>query len=241
MEKLAYLLWNEAAKDRRAAPSDAEADRFRDRLLEALPDALAKAGALRLKISVIDGDVAAGAKLHLGALRPDALVSFWLECCQDRGPAEAALAAACGRMAGYLVVESHPLRTRTPEGGIGRRMPGFSLVGCIEPKPGVSQAEFVDTWERIHRDVAIDTQSTFSYVRNEIVRPLTADAPDWRGIVEEGFPLEALANPQAFYDAVGDEEKYRKHLALMMESCNAFLSIEKVDSHPMSEYRFYAD
>ena len=55
----------------------------------------------------------------------------------------------------------------------------------------------------------------------------------------EAFAIEALENPQAFYDAVGDEAKYRKHLKLMMESCNAFLSIEKVDSHPMSEYRFY--
>jgi hypothetical protein len=97
----------------------------------------------------------------------------------------------------------------------------------------------VKTWEEVHRDVAIAVQSTFSYVRNEVVRPLTADAPDWRGIVEEGFPSEALSNPQAFYDAVGDEEKFNRHLKAMMESCRAFLSLEKVDSHPMSEYRFF--
>jgi len=233
MEKLSYLLWNPRP--------DAEADDFRDRLLADLPDALASAGAMRLSISVIDSAVAAGEALHLGALRPDALVNFWLECCQDRGPAEAALASVCERMAGYLVAESHPLRTHTPEGGVGKRMPGFNLVGCIEPKDGVSHADFIRIWESVHRDVAIDTQSTFSYVRNEIVRPLTDGAPPWGGIVEEGFPLEALENPQAFYDAVGDEEKYRKNLKLMMDSCNAFLSIEKVDSHPMSEYRFYSD
>lgn len=232
MEKLSYLLWNDAP--------ESGADAFRDRLLAGLPGALEKSGATRLKISVIDSDVAAGANLHLGALAPDALVNFWLECCQDRGPAEDVLAAACGRLAGYLVVESYPLRSETPEGGIGKRTPGFSLVGCIEPKEGVSHSDFVRIWESVHRDVAIDTQSTFSYVRNEVVRPLTEGAPPWGGIVEEGFPLEALANPQAFYDAVGDEEKYRKHLEVMMESCNAFLSIEKVDSHPMSEYRFYA-
>lgn len=231
MEKLAYLLWNDDSKT--------DKDAFRDRLLAGLPDALEKEDAMRLKISVIDSDVEQGAKLHMGALAPDAFVSFWLECCQDRSGCEAALAKASGRMAGYLVVESHPLRTETPEGGMGQRMPGFSLVGCIEPKDGVSQADFVGIWESVHRDVAIDTQSTFSYVRNEVVRPLTESAPAWGGIVEEGFPLEALENPQAFYDAVGDEGKYRKNLKLMMESCNAFLSIEKVDSHPMSEYRFY--
>ncbi|MBJ20662.1 MAG: hypothetical protein GY910_27390 [bacterium] len=231
MEKLSYLLWNDAP--------DFGADAFRDRLLENLPEALAQNGAMQLKISVTDADVAAGARLHLGALAPDAFVSFWIECCQDRAPAEAVLSAVCDRMAGYLVVESHPLRTETPKGGVGKRMPGFSLVGCIEAKEGVSQARFVGIWESVHRDVAVETQSTFSYVRNEIVRPLTEGAPPWGGIVEEGFPLEALENPEAFYDAVGDPEKYRRHLESMMQSCDAFLSVEKVDSHPMSEYRFY--
>ena len=234
MEKLAYLLWDE-----RTESTDAAADAFRDRLIAALPGSLDAAGAIQVKIVVTDSDVAAGAGLHMGALAPHALVTFWLECCQDRAEAEAALASVCDRMAGYLVVESHPLRAPTPEGGIGCRMPGFSLVGCIEPADGVAQQEFVTTWERVHRDVAIETQSTFSYVRNEVVRPLTEGAPDWRGIVEEGFPLEALSDPRAFYDAVGDEEKYQANLERMIESCRAFLSLEKVDSHPMSEYRFF--
>ena len=231
MEKLAYLLWNDAP--------DLSADDFRDRLLHDLPPALAAAEAMRLKVSVTDSDVGAGEALHLGAHRPDALVTFWLECCQDRAPAESALRAACDRLAGYLVVESHPLRTSTPEGGEGKRMPGFSLVGCIEPAPGVDPHTFVTTWERVHRDVAIAVQSTFSYVRNEVVRPLTEAAPPWGGIVEEGFPLAALEDPQAFYDAVGDDAKYQDHLKQMVDSCNAFLDMQKVDSHPMSEYRFY--
>ncbi len=231
MEKLAYLLWND--------DPTLSADGFRDRLLAALPGALADAEATQLKVSVTDSDVDRGEGLHLGAHRPDALVTFWLECCQDRAPAEAVLGSACDRLAGYLVVESHPLRTSTPEGGVGKRMPGFSLVGCIEPKPGVDPHTFVTTWEQVHRDVAIAVQSTFSYVRNEVVRPLTDGAPPWGGIVEEGFPLAALEDPQAFYDAVGDDAKYRDHLEQMVESCDAFLDMQKVDSHPMSEYRFY--
>lgn len=231
MEKLAYLLWNDAVAT--------GADAFRDRLLAALPEPLAENGAHRLKILATDGDVAEGAGLHMGALAPDALVTFWLDCIQDRAPAEAILAEACGRMAGYLVVESQPLRSDTPGGGIGKRMPGFTLVGCIEPADGVSHMDFVQTWERVHRDVAIETQSTFSYVRNEVVRPVTEGAPPWGGVVEEGFPLEALSNPQAFYDAVGDEPKYQANLKRMIDSCQAFLSMEKVDSHPMSEYRFF--
>jgi hypothetical protein len=230
MEKLSYLLWNEGL--------ESSPDAFRDRLLAGLPAPLADGGATGLTVSVVDSDVAAGSGLHMGPLKPDALVSFWLECCQDRQAAEATLAAHTRRHAGYLVVESHPLRLETPSSARGERTQGFSLVGCIEPKPGVSPLDFVEIWERVHRDVAIETQSTFSYVRNEVVRPLTEDAPAWGGIVEEGFPSSALSNPQAFYDAVGDEPKYQANLKRMMDSVEAFLWMEKVDSHPMSEYRF---
>jgi hypothetical protein len=231
MEKLAYLLWNDSP--------ELNADAFRDGLLSALPHALTSEGASQLKISVTDSDVAAGETLHLGAHAPDALITFWLECVQDRAPCEAILSGACDRMAGYLVVESQPLRVATPPEGEGKRMPGFSLVGCIEPEDGVSHADFIHIWETVHRAVAIETQSTTSYIRNEIVRPLTENAPAWGGVVEEGFPLEALSNPQAFYDAVGDEAKYQRNLKRMVESCAAFLSMKKVDSHPMSEYRFF--
>lgn len=231
MEKLVYLLWKREA--------DSDNDVLRDRLLAELPGALASHGASGIKLAVSDGDVAAGAALHLGARRPDALLSFWLECIQDRGPAESLVAGLVGRHAGYLVVESQPLRLVTDPRKRGTRTPGFSLVGCIEPRAGISHAAFVERWETVHRDVAIETQSTFSYVRNEVVRPLTKDAPPWAGIIEEGFPSEALSNPQAFYDAVGDEPKYRENLRRMIESCDAFLSLKDVDSHPMSEYRFF--
>lgn len=229
MEKLAYLLWDEASAG----------NALRDRLLATLPRSLADEGASQVKVLVTDSDVEEGENLHMGAQVPHALVSYWLECVQDRGPAEAKIAEVCARSAGYLVVESQPLRAETPAGGIGKRMPGFTLVGCIEPEEGVSQADFIRIWETVHRDVAIETQSTFSYIRNEVVRPLTANAPAWGGIIEEGFPVEALRNPQAFYDAVGNEALYQKNLKRMIESCSAFLSMSKVDSHPMSEYRFF--
>jgi hypothetical protein len=196
-------------------------------------------GAEGLKISVTDEDVAAGEALHMGPLVPDAFVSFWLECAQDRQQAETALAMISERHVGYLVVESQPLRRASDEDEIGWRAPGFSLVGCIEPAPGVSRDAFIERWHGPHREVAIATQSSFSYVRNEIVRPLTPDAPSWAAIVEEGFPIAALDDPKVFYDADGSEERYQRNLKSMMESCQAFLDLDKVDSHPMSEYRFF--
>lgn len=231
MEKLVYLLWKRE--------SDSTNDVFRDRLVSGLPKSLGDLGARQAKLSISDSDVAAGASLHLGPHRPDAFVSFWLECIQDRQPAESLIGELAGRHAGYLVVESQPLRLDTDPDRRGTRTRGFSLVGCIEPKPGLSHDRFIEIWETIHRDVAIRTQSTFSYIRNEVVRPVTTGAPPWQGIIEEGFPSEALSNPQAFYDAIGDEPKFRENLRLMIESCEAFIAMKNVDSHPMSEYRFF--
>ena len=120
----------------------------------------------------------------------------------------------------------------------GERTPGFSLVGFIVPKPGMSQDEFVRLWYDVQRDTATETQSTFHYVRNEVVRPLTPDAPAWNAIVEEGFPGGALGDPLVFYDANGSQARYDAHLARMMESVEQFIDMPAIDSHPMSEYRF---
>lgn len=238
MEKLVYLLWDDETRDVETV-AGAAGDAFRIRLLTTLPDSLRERGAAQLKISATDAAVEAGKGLHLGPLEPGALVSFWLECVQERNDCEAILAQCTRKSAGYLVVESQPLRTNAMADDIGKRMPGFSLVGCIEPADGVSHSAFIERWETVHRDVAIATQSTFSYVRNEVVRPLTVDAPTWAGIVEEGFPIEALTDRRVFYDSVDSEERYRENAKRMVESCVEFLSLDRVDSHPMSEYRFY--
>lgn len=230
MEKLVYLLWSNHPDS---------GDAFRDALLTELPSSLRSKGAERLKISVTDSAVEAGAALHLGPLAPQAMVSFWVECIQDRAPLEQALDRACERKVGYLVAESQPLVYDASQSRPGERSRGFSLVGCIEPSKDVTHAEFIERWETVHRDVAIETQSTFSYVRNEVVRAVTPDAPAWGGIVEEGFPIEALDDRRVFYDAGDSQSLFEENSRRMVESCLAFISLDNVDSHPMSEYRFF--
>ena len=73
----------------------------------------------------------------------------------------------------------------------------------------------------MQRDTAIETQSTFGYVRNEIVRALTPDAPRWHAIVEENFPLGALTDPAVFYDAAGDPAKLRATRSACSAPCRA--------------------
>ncbi len=228
MEKLAYVVWKQAA----------EADAgFAARLLEEVAPRL-RARSERLRVSVVDDAVAAGTKLHLGKLAPSGLVSFWLEQSQERGACEAVLATACERLAGYLVVESRPLVNTSQRAAPGARTPGFALVSCIEAKDGLSKDEFIRLWYSVQRDTAIETQSTFGYVRNEVVRALTPDAPRWDAIVEENFPIGALDDPAVFYDAVGDPARLERHQKRMFEAVQGFIALDRIESHPMSEYDF---
>ncbi|MCA9509419.1 MAG: EthD domain-containing protein [Myxococcota bacterium] len=230
MEKLVYALWK---------PTGAGPDAYRDALLHELVPALARAGAVATKVSVADSAVAAGAKLRIdGGLAPkDALVTFWLEQSQDVAPCDALLAAHAAERAGWLVVESRPLVSEVVAAAPGARTPGFSLCTCVAKREGLSHAEFLDVWYGVHRACAIETQSTFSYVRNEIVRAVTPGAPPFTAIVEEGFPIEALDDPAVFYDAEGDPARLRANAKRMLETCERFLDLARVSSHPMSQYR----
>jgi hypothetical protein len=233
MEKLVYLLWKRGEE-----PNEA----FKRRLLDEAAPRLLALEIERVRISVVDDDVAAGEKLRLGRMSPPkaGLLSFWIEQAQDRGGVERVLAGTCGGFAGYLVVESRPLVNRAARAGA--RTPGFALVTCIEPADGLPYAEFLRIWHEQQRACAIETQSTFGYVRNEIVRALASNAPGgqalpkWAAIVEENFPLAALTDPAAFYDAVGDPEKLRRNLKRMIDTCRGFLAQDRVESHPMSEH-----
>ena len=229
MEKLVYVVW------KRAGEPD---ERFKTRLLEEVAPRL-RTRAARLRISVVDDDVAAGAKLHLGKdPRPSGLVSFWLEQSQERADCEEQIEAACARSAGYLVVESRPLVNTTQRTPAGARTPGFTLVSCIESKDGLAKDDFIRLWYTLQRDTALETQSTFGYVRNEVVRALGPDVPHWDAIVEENFPIGALDDPAVFYDAVGDPAKLRRNQERMFRAVQSFLALDRIESHPMSEYDF---
>jgi hypothetical protein len=233
MEKIACALWKPAGLP------DAE---YGKRLREAAP-AWSRRGALALRVNVVDDHVAAGTGVRVGRMDPPkaAFVTFWLhEADALHGPLLESLVATSARVAAWLVVESIPLQAvhRTPP---GERSPGFNLVTGIEPKDGLAYDAFLALWHREHRAVALETQNTTAYVRNEVVRALTQGAPPWAAIVEESFPLEALTDPAVWYDAVGDAARLDAHRRRMVESCLAFLAIDRVESHPMSEYVFADD
>ena len=109
-------------------------------------------------------------------------------------------------------------------------------ISCITKRPDISQEEYIRIWHGDHRAVAIETQSTFGYVRNEIFRPLTEGAPDqWDAFVEESFPMEALTDPHVFYDAKSKDE-YERNFEIMMTSCGRFLDHGPIEVTFVSEY-----
>ena len=146
------------------------------------------------------------------------------------------LAPACGRIEGYLVVESRPLVNTDQITPSGERTPGFSQVTCVLKRADLSQEEYLRIWYDEHRACGIETQSTFGYIRNEIVRALTPDAPVWTAIVEENFPIGALTDPAVFYDAVGDPERLKANQKRMMDTCQKFIDLSAIEAHHCSEY-----
>jgi hypothetical protein len=91
-------------------------------------------------------------------------------------------------------------------------------------------------WQGSHTQVAIDTQATFGYRQNLVVRGIGEDTPAFDAIVEENFPPEAMTSDHAFYDTGGDEALLAERMTAMMESCARFIDFESIDVVPMSEY-----
>ncbi|MEY2448619.1 MAG: hypothetical protein QOH79_2095 [Acidimicrobiaceae bacterium] len=232
MEKAIYVLW------RRDADS---VDAFTHRLLDDVARRTLDLGVRGLQVNVGDGAVA-DAMVRLVELDPpmEAVVSVWVDTLMDsvRQPIETVLAAAAAKTAGYLVTESTPLRNTTRRAPSGTRTEGFANVAFLRRPPRLTNEQWLDAWQNGHSQLAIDTQSTFGYTQNIVVRPLTAGAPAIDGIVEELFPLEALTDLHAFFDAVGDDEKLARNMTAMGESTARFGASESIDVVPTSQYVF---
>jgi hypothetical protein len=230
MDKLVYVLW------KRPDLSDGA---FAATLLDDTACRLVALGARRLSVNVADAFVAHTARVRITRFDPPiaATVSIWLDAADDHRPYDDALAAASARVAGYLVDESVPIVNTTHTAPAGERTPGINVVACIERPARLSHDAWIALWHGPHEIVARETQCTFSYVRNVVVRPLAPGSPPWAGIVEEGFPTAAVTDPMLWYRGDGSAERMRHNIARMMESVHAFLDVERVESHPMSEYR----
>ncbi len=210
--------------------------------------ALREAGARGVQINVADAAVAPAASLRItnAAAPPVAMISMWLDTAIDsqRAAVDAAVVAAVSdeprTLAGYLVSESVPLVNTLHPPATGERTFGFAQIACIPRPPHMAPDEWRAIWQEDHTQLAIDTQSTFGYVQNLVVRPLTPGAPPYAAIVEELFPPAAMTSPHAFFDALDGEEtndeRLQHNVATMIESTARFLDVDQIDVFPTSQY-----
>ena len=224
MEKLMYAVWK---------PDAMAAGDFRQRILGDTVRALLGLGVRGLAVNLADELAVPG--LRIERLNPTGTLSIWVDTALTRGPIERTLGAATARLAGWLVLESVPLVNTRHAVPLGDRLPGLYNVAFLEKPDGLTYEEWLARWQGAHTKVAIETQSTFAYIQNILVRPLTADAPPWTAIVEEAFPAEASTDPMVFYraDSAGELAEHQRR---MMESCATFIDFARIETHPMSAY-----
>ncbi|WP_428311464.1 EthD domain-containing protein [Hydrocarboniphaga sp.] len=232
MEKVIYLLWREPGLDEHA---------WAAHLRQSLPALRGLAGVRSLQFNVQDEAVApaAGIRRASSASPPDALVQVWLDSAIDafRAPVDDALRQQADRIAAYLVTESQPLVNTRFASASGQRTTGFAQLALLKRPARLTPAQWLDLWHNRHTPVAIETQATFEYVQNVVVRALTVDAPDYDAFVEECFPAAAMSDPQVFFDAVGDADKFQRNLARMMDSVARFIDMDALDVLATSQYR----
>ena len=236
MEKLIYLLW---------ASEDRASNRTRKQLLTDCAPRLLDLGApgLSMNIDDSDADVPPPLPTPRGEQPLSAQVSLWLHCLDRRAPFEEVLAAVGARMSGYLVTESlytdygDNRYSRPRHWPDGERSPGVLTVTLLEKPDRLGFEEWIDRWHGTQSPVSEAIQPRARYVRNAVVRPITAGAPPYRGIVEEAWPsARHVTDPMLFYCAEGSEERLQQNIGRMLESVNAFLDVDRIRSNTMSEY-----
>lgn len=233
MEKVIYTLWR---------PEGVDAGRYAQQLQQELaPRLLALPNLRDLKLNLVDADVApaAGLRQQQAEAPADALVQVWLDSAiaRFRAPVDAAIDAAAAHADAYLVTESQPIRNTRHRPAPGTRTHGFSQIALLKRPPALPYTSWLDIWHNAHTTVAIETQSTFEYLQNVVIRALTPKARPVDAIVEECFPPVAMTDPQTFFDAAGDEEKFQRNLQRMMDSVGRFIERGQIDVLPTSQYQ----
>jgi hypothetical protein len=189
-----------------------------------------------LAVNVRD-DVVRNSLMTLTTLEPPvvAIVTVWAH--QSYGEAVTAaltrLQSEAEDVAAYLVTESVPLPP--PATAEGARTDGFANVALLRRPADLDDATWRQRWHINHTPVAIETQSTFGYTQNAVVRALTPNAPVIDAIVEELFPEAAITDLHAFFGAPDDDE-LRRRMERMVASTTAFGANRDVDTVPTSRY-----
>lgn len=230
MEKLIYALWRDESVSR---------EDFNRTLLGPVAQAI-EPHVRALRVNVQDATVSGGNSPSFAMTNPqmEAIVQLWVDTAYPprRKAIEEALRSVAKRAEGWLVSESTPLpNAKHPPARKGERTEGFSQIVFLPLPKGREREEWRASWQNFQTELACETQSTFEYVQNYVVRPLD-DASPYVAIVEECFPHAALTDFEIYYDGPGDPEKAKANNAAMMQNVTRFMGEEGCDCFPTSQF-----
>ena len=228
MEKLAYQLWK---KD------DDSLETFKEALLKNLSRDIGELVS-ELQINIADSDVIPANNLAQSNYppAPNAVIFIKVKSYFLADTLESHLEKITNKIYGYVVSESIILDS-SEKSPLGLRSEGFSQVVFLEKPRTMSTFDWFDHWTNFHTKIAIQTQSNFIYVQNTVVRSLQKESPSFIAIIEECFPLEAMTDPEVFYNAKNNPRQFAKHAQIMMDSCEKFIDFKKIEVIPTSRYR----
>jgi hypothetical protein len=184
--------------------------------------------------NIDDAEVAPA--LRFGPADPiTAVVSVWLEQ-PDPADVIAAVAAAAGEpeLHAYRVTEKARLDPLPVADGV--RLDALAQVAVLRRPADMSREAYLEYWQVHHTPIAIRTQNTSGYIQNIVEEALTPDAPEIAAVVEEHFPMAALADPHAFYGSGGDDEELSRRMTELMASVARFGADQGLDLVPTSRY-----
>ncbi|WGY00033.1 hypothetical protein QI633_15970 [Nocardioides sp. QY071] len=194
---------------------------------------VAATGATRLQVNVDDDEVAPA--MRFGPGTPiTAVVTAWTD--RDPAPLLDVVRRHDPDVHAWSVDEREPLVP--PAVADGARTDALANLAFLRRPAAMPHAAWLADWLDRHTQVAIDTQGTFGYVQNPVVAHLTDGGRDVAGIVEELFPMAAMADQHAFYGSGGDDEELQRRFTMLMDSCARFGAAEGLDLVPTSRYRF---
>jgi len=238
VEKLVYLMWGDGSPE--------SGDRLRGQLLGDTAGQVVAAGARAVTVHVHD---AAAAEAPSPVPTPQgedphvAELSVWVDSYDRRDRVEEIVGAIGLTTAGYLVVESlYEDYGTTPHAtprswADGERSPGVLTVSLIHRPADLEYATWIERWHGTQSPLSGRLQPRCRYVRNEVVRPLSKDAPEIHGIVEEAWPSAGhVADPMLFFNAGGDPARLSENVTVMLDSVNACLDLSRLRNVTMSEY-----
>ncbi|QLY29169.1 EthD domain-containing protein [Nocardia huaxiensis] len=193
---------------------------------------LADIGGYELQVNVRDAEVAGAQLRHTTYAEPIAAIVS-VRTLGGHETVTAALGSVADEVQGWMVDERRPIVPPQVEDGV--RTDALANVALLRIPADLTREEWLHRWHDLHTPVAIETQATFGYVQNTVAEAIT---PGKRvdALVEELFPMAAMASPHEFYGSGGDDAELQRRITRLMESVVSFGAHLDLDIVPTSRY-----